>query len=138
MWGLLKSKIDCQAGYFSHRDLINWRRTRQLLIAVTADRCMRTATTTTGSSHSRSCREDAHGASGPVWDELRIVVCRERMFRAVASIGAGKWRQKKEQALAASKACVAVIGRRWADATNLPRLQDPPACGRHPAGSDPR
>jgi len=63
---------------------------------------------------------------------------RERMFRDVASIGAGKWRQMKEQALAASKACVAVIGRRWADGTNLPRLQDPPACGRHPAGSDPR
>ena len=43
----------------------------------------------------------------------------------MASINAGKWRQKIEQALAASKACVAVIGRRWADATNLPRLQDP-------------
>jgi len=42
------------------------------------------------------------------------------VFRDVASIGAGKWQQKIEQALAASKACVAVIGRRWADATNLP------------------
>lgn len=86
------------------------------------------------------------------------------MFRDVASIGAGKWRQKIEQALAASKACVAVIGRRWADGTNLPRLQDPndmvrheletalangdqevltshrntPACGGRPAGPDPR
>ncbi len=60
---------------------------------------MRTATTTTGSSHSRSCSEDAHGANGPVWDWLRIGFCRERVFRAVASIGAGKWHQKKEQAL---------------------------------------
>ena len=73
-----------------------------------------------------------------MWDWLRIGFGRERMFRDVASIGAGKWHQKKEQALAASKACVAVIGHRWADATNLPRLQDPPACGRRPAGSDPR
>jgi hypothetical protein len=80
--------------------------------------------------------------------------------RDVASFGAGKWRQKIEQALAASKACVAFLGRRWADATNLPRLQDPndmvrhelesalasadqevltvipPACGGRPAGSD--
>ena len=31
----------------------------------------------------------------------------------------------------ASKACVAVIGRRWADATNLPRLQDPDDMVRH-------
>jgi len=53
------------------------------------------------------------------------------MFRDVASIGAGKWRQKIEQALAASKACVAVIGRSWADATNLPRLQDPNDMVRH-------
>jgi hypothetical protein len=92
----------------------------------------------------RSCiftsyrREDAHGPSGPVWDWLRIRFCRERIFRDVASIGADKWRQKIEQALAASKACVAVIGRRWADATNLPILQYSPACGGRPAGPDPR
>jgi hypothetical protein len=53
------------------------------------------------------------------------------LFRDVASINAGKWRQKIEQALAASKAYVAVIGRRWADATNLPRLQDPNDMVRH-------
>ena len=82
-------------------------------------------------SPERSCifisyrRDDARGASGRVWDWLRIGFGRERVFRDVASIGAGKWRKKIEQALAASKACVAVIGRRWADATNLPRLQDP-------------
>ncbi len=66
-----------------------------------------------------------------MWDWLRIGFGRERMFRDVASIGAGKWRQKIEQALATSKACVAVIGRRWADATNLPRLQDPNDMVRH-------
>jgi tetratricopeptide (TPR) repeat protein len=76
-------------------------------------------------------RDDARGASGRVWDWLRIGFGRERMFRDVASIGAGKWRQKIEQALATSKACVAVIGRRWADATNLPRLQDPNDMVRH-------
>ena len=70
-------------------------------------------------------RDDARGASGRVWDWLRIGFGRERVFRDVASIGAGKWRRKIEQALAASRACVVVIGRRWADATNLPRLQDP-------------
>jgi tetratricopeptide (TPR) repeat protein len=85
----------------------------------------------------RSCifisyrRDDARGASGRVWDWLRIGFGRERVFRDVASIGAGKWRQKIEQALATSKACVAVIGRRWADATNLPRLQDPNDMVRH-------
>jgi len=56
---------------------------------------------------------------------LRIGFGRERVFRDVASIGVGKWRQKIDQALTASKACVAVIGRRWADETNLPRLLDP-------------
>lgn len=85
----------------------------------------------------RSCifisysRDDSRGASGRVWDWLRIGFVGERVFRDVASIGAGKWRQKIEQALAASKACVAVIGRRWADATNLPRLQDPNDMVRH-------
>ena len=70
-------------------------------------------------------RDDARGASGRVWDWLRIGFGRERVFRDVASIGAGKWREKIDQALAASAACVAVIGRRWADGTNLPRLNDP-------------
>jgi tetratricopeptide (TPR) repeat protein len=91
----------------------------------------------TGLAAERSCifisyrRDDARGASGRVWDWLRIGFGRERVFRDVASIGAGKWRQKIEQALAASKACVAVIGHRWADATNLPRLQDPNDMVRH-------
>jgi tetratricopeptide (TPR) repeat protein len=76
-------------------------------------------------------RDDARGASGRVWDWLRIGFGRERVFRDVASIGAGKWRHKIEQKLAESKACVAVIGRRWADATNLPRLQDPNDMVRH-------
>ena len=85
----------------------------------------------------RSCifisyrRDDSRGASGRVWDWLRIGFGRERVFRDVASIGAGKWSQKIERALATSKACVAVIGRRWADATNLPRLQDPGDRVRH-------
>ena len=90
-----------------------------------------------GLAADRSCifisyrRDDARGASGRVWDWLRIGFGREQVFRDVASIGAGKWRHKIEQALATSKACVAVIGRRWADATNLPRLQDPNDMVRH-------
>ena len=85
----------------------------------------------------RSCifisyrRDDACGASGRVWDWLRIGFGRDRVFRDVASIGAGKWRQKIDEALEASKACVAVIGRRWADGTNLPRLLDPSDMVRH-------
>jgi hypothetical protein len=35
-------------------------------------------------------RDDARGASGRVWDWLRIGFGRERVFRDVASIGAGK------------------------------------------------
>jgi len=76
-------------------------------------------------------RDDARGASGRVWDWLRIGFGREHVFRDVASIGAGKWRDKIEQALASSAACVAVIGRRWADGTNLPRLQEPGDMVRH-------
>jgi hypothetical protein len=69
-------------------------------------------------------RDDARGASGRRWDWLGIGFGRERDFRDVA-IGVGKWREKIDQALAASTACVAVIGRRWADGTNLSRLKDP-------------
>jgi tetratricopeptide (TPR) repeat protein len=76
-------------------------------------------------------RDDACGASGRVWDWLRIGFGRERVFRDVGSIGAGKWRQKIDEALWASKACVAVIGRRWADGDNLPRLLDPSDMVRH-------
>jgi tetratricopeptide (TPR) repeat protein len=76
-------------------------------------------------------RDDARGASGRVWDWLRIGFGPERVFRDVASIGAGKWRQKIDQAMAASVVCVAVIGRRWADAANLPRLLDPNDMVRH-------
>jgi tetratricopeptide (TPR) repeat protein len=76
-------------------------------------------------------RDDARGASGRVWDWLRLGFGRDRVFRDVASIGAGRWRRKIDQAMAASAACVAVIGRRWADATNLPRLQDPNDLVRH-------
>jgi tetratricopeptide (TPR) repeat protein len=76
-------------------------------------------------------RDDSRGASGRVWDWLRIGFGRERVFRDVASIGAGKWRQKIDQAMAASAVCVAVIGRRWADSANLPRLRDPNDMVRH-------
>jgi tetratricopeptide (TPR) repeat protein len=76
-------------------------------------------------------RDDARAASGRLWDWLRIGFGRDHVFRDVASIGAGKWRVKIEQALRASCACVAVIGRRWADGTNLPRLQDPNDMVRH-------
>lgn len=76
-------------------------------------------------------RDDARSASGRVWDWLRIGFGRERVFRDVASIGAGKWRLKIDQALASSVAVVAVIGRGWSDATNLPRLHNPNDVVRH-------
>jgi hypothetical protein len=37
-------------------------------------------------------RDDSVGASGSVCDWLRIGFDRDRVFRDVASIGAGKWR----------------------------------------------
>ena len=61
---------------------------------------------TTGLAAECSCvfigyrRHDARGASGCVWDWLRIGYGRERIFRDVANINASKWRQKIEQALA--------------------------------------
>ncbi len=63
------------------------------------------------------------GPAAWVWDWLRIGSERERVFWDVANNGVGKWRQI-EQAIASSFTCVAVKDRRWADATNLPQLQD--------------
>lgn len=76
-------------------------------------------------------RDDARGASGRIYDWLRIGFGRERVFRDVASIGVGKWCEAIDGALAKSAACVAVIGTRWADADNLPRLHDPDDMVRH-------
>jgi len=76
-------------------------------------------------------RDDARGASGRLYDWLRIGFGRERVFRDVHSIGVGKWRDKIDAALAQSAVCVAVIGPRWANADNLPRLQDEHDMVRH-------
>jgi len=76
-------------------------------------------------------RDDARGASGRLYDWLRIAFGREQVFRDVHSIGAGKWRDKIEDALARSAVCVAVIGPRWANADNLPRLHDESDMVRH-------
>jgi TIR domain len=67
-------------------------------------------------------RDDARGASGRLYDWLRIGFGRERVFRDVQSIGVGKWRDKIDAALARSAVCVVVIGPRWANADNLLRL----------------
>jgi tetratricopeptide (TPR) repeat protein len=67
-------------------------------------------------------RDDASGASGRLYDWLRIAFGREHVFRDVHSIGAGKWRDQINDALARSAVCLAVIGPRWANADNLPRL----------------
>ncbi|MDF0668461.1 MAG: hypothetical protein P0119_20625 [Nitrospira sp.] len=76
-------------------------------------------------------RDDARGASGRLYDWLRIAFGRDQVFRDVASIGAGKWRLKIDQALAASAVCLSVIGLRWCDATNGPRLADEHDMVRH-------
>ncbi len=76
-------------------------------------------------------RDDARGASGRLYDWLRIAFGREQVFRDVASIGAGKWRLKIDQALTASAVCLPVIGLRWCDATNGPRLADEHDMVRH-------
>ncbi len=69
-------------------------------------------------------RDDARGASGRLYDWTRIAFGRDRVFRDVHSIGVGKWREKIDGALARSAVCMAVIGPRWANADNLPRLHD--------------
>jgi hypothetical protein len=51
-------------------------------------------------------RDDARGASGRLYDWLRIGFGRERVFRDVHSIGVGKWRDKIDSALARSAVCV--------------------------------
>ena len=76
-------------------------------------------------------RDDARGASGRLYDWLRIAFGREQVFRDVASIGPGKWRQRIDEALAASAVCLPVIGLRWCDATNGPRLADEGDMVRH-------
>jgi TIR domain len=76
-------------------------------------------------------RDDARGASGRLYDWLRIAFGAERVFRDVHSIGVGKWRDKIDGALARSAVCVAVIGPRWANADNLPRLHDEADMVRH-------
>ena len=76
-------------------------------------------------------RDDARGASGRLYDWLRIGFGRERIFRDVHSIGVGKWRNKIDDALDRSAVCVVVIGPRWANADNLPRLRDETDMVRH-------
>jgi tetratricopeptide (TPR) repeat protein len=67
-------------------------------------------------------RADAMGASGRVYDWLKIGFEAGAVFRDVHSIGVGRWRDRIAKALSRCAVCVAVIGPRWADATNLPRL----------------
>ena len=76
-------------------------------------------------------RDGARGASGRLYDWLRIAFGRERVFRDVTRIGVGPWRQKIDAALARSIACLAVIGPRWANAANLPRLKKSAEMVRH-------
>ena len=76
-------------------------------------------------------RDDARGASGRLYDWLRIGFGRGHVFRDVHSIGVGRWRDKINDALARSAACVAVIGPRWANADNLSRLNRADDMVRH-------
>lgn len=76
-------------------------------------------------------RDDARGASGRVYDWLKIGFGAGAVFRDVHSIGVGRWRDRIDAALARCAVCVAVIGPRWADATNLPRLHESGDMVRH-------
>src|SRR3954464_11531870 len=76
-------------------------------------------------------RDEATGASGRLYDWLRIAFGREHVFRDVNTIGIGKWRDKIDEALSRSSVCVAVIGSRWANAANLARLHDDGDLVRH-------
>jgi len=55
-------------------------------------------------------RDEARGASGRLYDWLRIAFGRKQVFRDVASLGASKWRQKIDEALAASAVRLPIIG----------------------------
>ena len=76
-------------------------------------------------------RDDARGASGRIYDWLRIDFGRERVFRDVHSIGVGKWRDKIDAALARKRGLRGgdrpALGRRH----NLPRLHDAGDMVRH-------
>ena len=76
-------------------------------------------------------RDDTRGSSGRIYDWLRIGFGREQVFRDVHSIGVGKWRDKINDALSRSAACVAVVGLRWAEGENLQRLRDQSDMVRH-------
>lgn len=62
---------------------------------------------------------------------MRVGFGRDRVFRDVHRVGVGKWREKIDAALASSAVCVAVIGPRWANADNLPRLKNDDDMVRH-------
>lgn len=76
-------------------------------------------------------RDDARGASGRLYDWLRIAFGGDKVFRDVASIGIGRWRDKIDAALADCAVCIAVIGQHWANVVNLPRLHDANDMVRH-------
>src|SRR5262245_41868147 len=76
-------------------------------------------------------RDDSRSAAGRLYDWLRIAFGREQVFRDVASIGAGKWRDKIDAALGSSAVCLAVIGVRWLDEKNAKRLHDDGDMVRH-------
>lgn len=76
-------------------------------------------------------RNDTRGSSGRLYDWLCIAFGKEKVFRDVASIGVGRWRDKIDAALAQSAVCVAVVGQRWANAENLLRLHESQDLVRH-------
>jgi len=76
-------------------------------------------------------RDDSRSAAGRLYDWMQIAFGREYVFRDVASIGAGKWRDKIDAALACSAVCLPVIGPRWLDATNGARLFEADDLVRH-------
>ena len=76
-------------------------------------------------------RDDARGASGRLYDWLRIAFGRDKVFHDVASIGPGKWREKIDAVLSRSVVCLPVIGTRWCDDTNGPRLAQEGDMMRH-------
>src|SRR5579859_7291578 len=67
-------------------------------------------------------RDDARSANDRLYDWLRIAFGKESVFRDVHSSGERKWRDRIDEALDRSAACVAVIGPRWASTENLSRL----------------
>ena len=68
-------------------------------------------------------RDDARGASGRLYDWMRIAFGSDRVFRDVNNIAVGKWRDRIDCALSRSTVCLAGMLRNQLRIIHLAHLQ---------------